>query len=136
MIYHVHRAVEGEDRYSYNHLDDLAPTVRDAVDALRPHRSEFDSIIVTGLSGVIVGTPVAMRLRKPLVVFRKAGEDAHSSTPVNHKRLGTRALFLDDFISDGGTYRRVEDALVKTDRGATIVAKYLYRDNDYVEVYS
>lgn len=97
--------------YSGNGLDDLAQTVRKATEDIRPHRREFDSIVVRGLSGILVGSTVALRLRKPLIVVRKEceleGGNSHASGLVeNRGRVGDRYLWLDDFVSSGTT--RVE----------------------------
>lgn len=130
MIYHAHRR-SGSD---WGSLDDLDVTIRDATASLRKHRSEFDSIIVTGLSGVLVGTTVSLRLKKPLVVLRKECEDSHSARGqlLNVSRLGERVLFLDDFISDGETWRRTQSAVERV--SSRVVARYLYRDDVYNEV--
>jgi adenine/guanine phosphoribosyltransferase-like PRPP-binding protein len=99
-----------------SHLDDLAEKVSKTVEALRRRRKHFDSIVVRGNSGVIVGSPVALRLRVPLVVVRKPGEGSHSSHKViNVGNLGDRWLFLDDFISTGRTLRACIEALESYD---------------------
>jgi adenine/guanine phosphoribosyltransferase-like PRPP-binding protein len=119
-----------------NNLDDLGLTVAKATAFLKPVRGEFDSIVVTGMSGVIVGAPVALRLRKPLVVLRKEGDDAHGAYRgwINQDRLGERALFLDDFTYMGFTRNRVIERVEQ--QGAKVVATYLYRDDEYEQVAS
>lgn len=131
MIYHS----TDPDGRTYSTLEDLALTVRNATEDLRPHRKEFDSIVVTGVSGLVVGAPVALRLRKPLVILRKASDDSHSGRHENIKNVGDRALFLDDFVSGGATQRRVLDAIDRHGAGARVVARYVYRDRryDYIE---
>jgi hypothetical protein len=52
-------------------LDDLASVVDAAVQAIQPHRWGFDSIIATGMSGVLVAVPAALQLGCPVVIFRK-----------------------------------------------------------------
>lgn len=133
MIYHN---TTGDGPYDGYDLNGFAETVSQTVSALRSQRREFDAIVVQGLSGIVVGAPVALRLRKPLVILRKETDDPHQQRWetthykwINETKLGRRALFLDDFISGGSTLRRVEDAV--TSRGAQLVAKYLYRDDEY-----
>lgn len=129
MIYHTTRGDYG-DPYD---LDDLAETVDRAVQDIKPHLSDFDSIVVTGMSGVIVGVPVSLALGVPLVVLRKVSDDTHAfQRTINEGRLGERALFLDDFISGGTTRTRVKQFV--TAQGATLVADYLYRDREYHQV--
>lgn len=101
--------------------------VRDTVAALTPHKDKFDSIVVRGISGLIVGAPVALRLNKPLVVVRKE-DGAHSSRPVETMgRMGRRLLFLDDFVSTGETRTAVLDAIGEEDAYADLVGEYLYQ---------
>lgn len=106
--------------------------VRQTTKGLREHVDEFDSIAVIGMSGVLVGAPVALRLRKPLVVIRKETDDSHAQrfhgegrAHINIDNAGSRAVFLDDFIVSGNSRRRVKDALAT--HGAELVAQYTYR---------
>lgn len=112
-------------------LDDLDKVVRKATKKLRPHKDEWDSIAVTGISGVVIGVPVSMRLKKPLVIVRKQGESIHSSMAVNHKNMGERVLFLDDFVCGGGTRKRVKEEVTR--RNANIVAQYVYQTDEYTK---
>lgn len=107
-------------------LDGLADVVRTTTEALRQQRHAFDSIAVSGTSGLVVGAPVALRLRKPLVVIRKPEDGSHArkGSHVNTSRAGKRVLFLDDFVSSGRTRSRVINALVPL--GAHVVAMYEY----------
>lgn len=107
-------------------FDDLAETVEQTVEELRPHVRKFDSIIVTGISGQAVGFPVALALKKPIVVRRKMGEDSHGvpGELINAPNKGDRVLFLDDFVSIGRTYARC--ALAVERYGATVVGSYAY----------
>jgi|SRR5579863_1232480 len=126
MIYHGRKT---------NNLDDLPTVVTKVVTKLRPRQDKFDSIVVRGLSGVLVGTPVALRLKKPLVVVRKGSERTHARSEgwgqvVNGERLGKRWLFLDDLTSQGGTLRACKRVL--KDRG-THVATFLYQHMTWQE---
>jgi orotate phosphoribosyltransferase len=86
---------------------DLAELVARAVLLIKPHTYEFDSIVVTGVSGLIVGAPVALALGMPLVIIRKQDEQAHTSLNPGIGLIGYRYLFLDDFMSSGATRNRV-----------------------------
>jgi adenine/guanine phosphoribosyltransferase-like PRPP-binding protein len=111
--------------YRGNTLDDLESKVRAASKALKPHLAEFDSIVVQGCSGMLVGAPLALRLKKPLIVVRKRGESRHSCEDViNWPNIGKNCLFVDDFVAGGATRRRCEMAVRR--RGGRIVASYLY----------
>ena len=101
--------------------------VRLAVARLTPHLDKFDSIAVRGTSGLVVGAPVALRLKKPLVVIRKE-DGSHSSNPVEKVGvMGRRVLFLDDFRSTGETRWAVLEAIGEEDAYADLVGEYLYQ---------
>lgn len=108
-------------------LDDLPRYIEQACAALRPVRESFDSIVCQGMSGVIVGVPVSLKLGAPLVIVRKDDDECHSNDKfIGLSALGTRCLFLDDFIGCGTTRRRVENRIA--DHQARLVGDYLYRD--------
>jgi adenine/guanine phosphoribosyltransferase-like PRPP-binding protein len=113
-------------------LSDLTDTVRQTLEALVPHLSEFDSIAVQGTSGLLIGAPVALKLNKPLVIVREDAElQCHHSQDVeNGQNAGERVLFLDDQISSGATLRDVARKLSRHTRGR-VTASYLYQYNEY-----
>ena len=107
------------------HFDDLESVVQQTSRDLRPHLDRFDSIAVRGVSGIVVGAPVSLQLRKPLVVVRKKDERSHDTNVlVNGQRAGERVLFLDDLIAGGTTRRAVWQAI--TDLGRRLVGEYTY----------
>lgn len=71
---------------------------------LRDKRVDFDTFVVTGISGAILGPLAAFTLDKNLLFVRK-GESCHSFKQVAGN-LGKRWVFLDDFIESGETLRR------------------------------
>lgn len=139
-------------------LSDLANEVRQATAGLRPHRKEFDSIVVCGLSGIFrsaksrritqerhvaVGAPVSLRLNRPLVVVRKPADTHRTGFTFDGYRLvenwhhaGKRYVWLDDFVAGGTTRKIVEDFL--DERSTALqeyrprkVAEYMYRNHTY-----
>jgi len=120
MIYH-----NGGDDFQ-----GLELAVRQTTAALRPHRADFDSIVVTGVSGQCVGFPVALRLRKPIVVLRKKTDPTHGGPGalLNRRSMGTRVVFVDDFVADGNTLKLCQTAVER--HGGTIAYVYLYRDGE------
>lgn len=116
-------------------LTDLNCTVRKTTARLRAARTEhpFDSIILTGMSGVLVGIPVALRLKVPAVVLRKDSDNCHTSGKwIGAEHLGVRCLFLDDFTSAGGTLRRVRRMVGQyTDGHSYIYGKYFYSTDKF-----
>jgi adenine/guanine phosphoribosyltransferase-like PRPP-binding protein len=123
-------------------LSDLPEVVARAAETLRPHRDSFDLIAVMGVSGLLVGPPLAVDLEKPILVIRK-DEDVNAA--YRHDRfvgwhrprrvsatqaspVHARALWVDDFIASGDTRLRVAKLLLE--RGARMEMMYLYRDNE------
>ena len=109
-------------------LDDLDATVRRTTKALRPVLDRFDSIAVAGMSGVLVGAPVSLRLKKPLVIVRKDGDGSHhgSHKIVNVDNVGQRVLFLDDFVSSGNTKKRVQSKIEALKGDPRVVGQFEY----------
>lgn len=66
---------------------------------------EFDSIAVTGLSGLLVGPEVASRLNKELIVVRKS--PSHSEFQVEASCLPEQFIILDDHINSSKTVKRI-----------------------------
>jgi adenine/guanine phosphoribosyltransferase-like PRPP-binding protein len=109
-------------------LSDLPDVVMKAIRDLTPHVSEFDSVAVQGVSGCIIGSPVAIALGKPLVIVRKDSDMLsphcrHVSVVENSGNAGRRVLFLDDYVGEGKTLRDVHDKLSYYTFGR-IIARY------------
>lgn len=97
-------------------LHQLPPTRNDAVDkclrALAPIKNDFNGIVVTGLSGITIGSIVAYFMDKTLTIIRKPHEECHGNTvegPIPRKYI-----ILDDFISSGDTIIRIMSQLKTT----------------------
>lgn len=116
-------------RYNNYEPAALSGVVNRTMGVLALHRAEFDCIAVRGVSGVMVGAPVAVMLGVPLLVVRRE-EERHSvhtgHLTANYVNAGERALFLDDMISSGATFRAAREALHLECPGTRIVAAYLY----------
>jgi adenine/guanine phosphoribosyltransferase-like PRPP-binding protein len=112
--------------YEDGTFNDLETIVTETLDGLKPHVGEFDSIAVTGISGVVVGAPVSILIDKPLIIVRK-DEYSHSYNRVeNIKNVGARYLFLDDFRGTGATQNRVLKEIRRLNEYAEMVAFYTY----------
>lgn len=92
-------------------MDALPTLARDTVHWLRKlkKRLGFNTIAVSGHSGLILGALVAERLKMPLLAVRKADDkqcvDGHR---VNGTRLADcRYIVLDDLIDSGATLKRI-----------------------------
>jgi hypothetical protein len=95
-------------------LVDLEKNVRCVTRGLREHAGEFDFIAVSGMSGVLVGAPAALRLHKPLVVVRK-NEDANDhhlgGTVIGYPEARGSYVVVDDFVCSGKTLRFIQKRL-------------------------
>ena len=116
-------------------LTDLPQIVADAIADLRPHAHEFDSIAAQGTSGLIVASPVALELHKPLIVVRSDADlnrphCIHIRPVENASNTGRRILFLDDYVGQGKTLRDVDGKLSAHTPG-TMSARYEYSYRDY-----
>jgi len=103
---------------------DYLDHVARAIFALAPERDNFTSVVVSGVSGMVVGAVVAVRIGRPLVVIRKSEETGREKAHWNITNAGDRPLFLDGSISTGETLRRVEFALKL--HGKRLAGIYLY----------
>mgnify|MGYP003296079843 CR=1 FL=1 len=116
--------------YMDNAVFDLQSVIREAVDILRPVASEFDTLVGTGFSGGIIIPALALRLRKKFVLIRKENDDSHHGSGRLLGELGTRWIFVDDFVSSGATRRRViekvEAAALLHDHKTALVGNYYY----------
>lgn len=131
MIYGTHPKFGSYDE-AYKSFRDLDLVVESARRSLKPVADTFDSIVVTGVSGLSVGAPLALALKKNLLVLRKPSEDCHDNGD-NGPLLGaqdldetSRVLIVDDMISQGTTCGKLYDAVLAACPEASVVGAYLY----------
>ncbi len=93
---------------------------------------DFDTLVGTGFSGGIVIPSLALALGKKFVLIRKETDDSHHGRGRLLGQLGSRWVFVDDFVSSGRTRRRVIDKIEEAARTAevetTLVGQYMYVD--------
>jgi hypothetical protein len=88
----------------------LPGLVDDSMKVLRQlkRRLKFNTIAVSGHSGLILGALVAQKLKMPLLAVRKPGDTCLDTRKVNGTRLkNCRYLVLDDLIDTGSTFKRI-----------------------------
>ena len=85
---------------------DMSKAIDKMKDALEPKLHLFDGFVVTGLSGIGMGFILAKELGKKVVVIRK-GEDCHSGWEIENLDRKNRLVFLDDFVANGHTIKRI-----------------------------
>lgn len=116
--------------YMVNGFFSYTKHLKEATKNIRESGVEFDTIVVTGISGIIFGLPLARKLKKHIVIVRKDDDGAHSTKEVEGtvfpENIG-RWLFVDDLIDSGKTKRRVTEKVnSSSNRKATYVGDYLY----------
>lgn len=89
----------------------------------------IDAIVVTGMSGAVIGAIVAERLNVSLVIVRKPTEKSHSYAPVTGD-FGKGWAFIDDFVDSGDTLRRVKDAVGARSATCVGMAFYIHSEMD------
>ena len=92
---------------------------------------EFDAIVVTGVSGLLLGPTLAYLLGKRLGVVRKTMKDSHAITGIEHNMEPADSwIFVDDLVASGETIKRVEEAM--EDVGfKRMQGRYLYNRDAY-----
>lgn len=101
---------------------------RQVIQAARDHLRgiKFDTIVATGVSGMIVAPVLAYSLRKNLLVVRKQNDGSHSGSLLEGF-YGKRLLLVDDFMDSGKTVDRVFKQLFFGLSDVKLVGAYMYR---------
>lgn len=90
-------------------------TVNLAINFLTPHLSKFDSIVCTGVSGMLLAPIVAHLLNKNIVVVRKEPLAKAHAAGIIESGTGIygvgRYVMIDDIIESGDTLVRAVDTL-------------------------
>ncbi len=114
------------------HSDYLTPiftipdvVIPEAVTQIGGYTQGFDTIVVHGVSGLVIGATLAYLLKKQLCIVRKHDEYSHSACKVEGHEP-ERYIFVDDFISGGATLRHVRDRLHDRFPNAACVGVYLW----------
>lgn len=82
-----------------------APKLNKALIAyIRAAKIRFDTILVRGTSGLLVGPIVAQKMRKELIVNRKQ-DGNHSGKPLEGFTKPRQFIIVDDFICTGNTVK-------------------------------
>jgi len=91
---------------------------------------DFDTLVGTGFSGGIVIPSLALSLGKKFVLIRKETDDSHHGRGRLLGELGSRWIFVDDFVSSGRTRQRVinkiDEAALDYETASEFVGQYMY----------
>ena len=103
---------------------------------------EFDGFVVTGVSGITMGSIMARICKKNLMIIRKEEDnDNHSFYNIENYIPGKRYIFLDDLVASGNTFKRVKREIcnlhklwkktgyISDQKKSKIIGRLLYADN-------
>lgn len=87
---------------------------------------DFDVVVCSGLSGVLVAPQIAEALGKDIMIVRK-GETSHGK-PIekDYDTLAHRYLIIDDFVETGETIDRIRRELSEFANYSKCVGVYFY----------
>jgi hypothetical protein len=91
---------------TFTNPEKLKQRIEYAVRALKGH--DFDSIAFSGMSGALIGPPVALAMDKTFLMVRKEGVDTHSYLTVEGDYAAKKYVILDDFSETGRTALRIK----------------------------
>lgn len=107
--------------YLHQGLDcvELQKRINATVVFLQRRSQKFDAIAFRGMSGALVAPAVAARLKKNLLMVRKATDSNHSSLSVEgFNGAPQRYVIIDDFIFTGATVREIQRTIGQMKHGA------------------
>ena len=91
--------------------------------------TEYDrsvGLVFTGLSGILVGLPVADLTQRQFAVVRKPNDSSHACYLVEGYSF-SEYVIVDDFMSSGDTIKRIIDTM--RERDGSVCKGILFYDN-------
>lgn len=85
-----------------------------AIQALQPWKRLFDAIAYSGMSGALIGPPVALAMNKEMIMVRKKlgnQRTSHSSHMIEGDSAARTYIILDDFIDSGKTRNHIKSII-------------------------
>jgi adenine/guanine phosphoribosyltransferase-like PRPP-binding protein len=89
---------------------------------------DFDSVVGRGLSGALAVPIIGRALGKHWAIVRKE-DGSHSSRKVEGT-IGSRWIFVDDFVASGATRSAVVRAISRLEIPTLLVGTYQYESSD------
>ena len=96
-----------------------------AVCDLRKINNEFDSIVCSGVSGLIITPQVSEILNKHLIIVRKKNEERYSEFTVEGTNPG-RYIILDDLICSNNTVKHIMKSIKEESTRSICIGAYFY----------
>ena len=114
--------------------------IRSVRKIIKQKKVNFDGFVVTGVSGILIGSILSRSLKKELVIVRKEEDykNSHTFYKVENYKSNKRYIFVDDLIASGSTFARVQKELKEfhkiekiKGRSSKIIGTILYDDISY-----
>jgi len=103
--------------------------VSDCLKCLAAHKDNFDAIAVSGYSMSLIGSIIAHKMNKGLIIVRK-DEDERASNFEVEGTVCDRYIIIDDLICSGETLRRITNKISELHHSpAKLYGVYLYKIN-------
>ena len=115
-------------------LNDLPGLLKRSAITLTAAQVEFDAIVCTGVSGMLVGPALAVALGKRLAIIRKKDDKMNHATVEIESGMepDDRWIFVDDIIASGRTATHVMERMGKA-VGGECAGYYMYNWDEYYE---
>ena len=119
-------------------MRDQTSVINAAIATLSAVAEDFDAIVVTGVSGLLLGPTLAHLMRKRIGIVRKyedqPGKGNHAVCAVeSNMEFDDRWLFVDDLIASGETVKRVVCQMERHMPTTRMAGRYLYNREEYIE---
>jgi hypothetical protein len=74
--------------------------------------AKFDAIVVTGVSGVGLGSVISHATKTPMLIVRKKTDNSHSGYKLEgHQQSDWNYCFFDDLVASGATFNNVAESI-------------------------
>ena len=114
-----------EGYHAYTEPKRLKRIVEKSARFLQEKGLDFDTIAVQGVSGLIVGSPLAMALDKKIMVVRKQGDKTHCTDVMGFGK-NQKILMIDDCVETGATVINMVSKIKFYCNNPTFVGLFLY----------
>lgn len=91
------------------------------------HGKQFEAFAFRGMSGALLAPPLALKMKKTLIMVRKPGQ-CHTDRTVEGDAAAERYIIVDDFVSTGETIRTIVEEVTKAFPRATCIGLLKLRD--------
>lgn len=115
------------------HPKDVKQTVTKLINKIHSSNVEFDSIAVTGMSGVLIGSIISYKVNKPLILVRKRSDKSHSGYELEGNLGSEKYIIIDDTIDEGKTVNNIHKS-IKKHTNSICSAIFLYEHSFYATV--